>query len=691
MRRFMTILFSLALVAVLGSAQDYQHVTIREVQALPDSILNAPVPNTDSPHLGDTLWVRGVVATAPRLVDGSALWYTGDRWRLVLKDPTETEFNHITVVASDTAYFNTVGIDQLFVGDSVEILGVITEYRTLTQLEVLRADTVLKLHGVSTHVPVPETRPLADFSNGTASIFNPAEKLESAFIRFENLTVISINGAEFTVADAQGNVIIVDDQSNVIYTNPAAPPLYSSIDWVQGYMFTNGLLNWTISPRDTNDYHIGPVTRPIFEDTQYSPERPGSTDAITISSKVYDTDGTISWVELHYSVNDVVQPTVSMVAGANSIWSATIPALGVDSAVIRYYLLAQDNDTKLTSDPSDTTRARGFFFVLNRDPRIFEIQYNPYGGASSYLGDTVTVTGVATADRRDFGQVVIQDGAGKWRGIIVLSSADSVVRRGDNVTVTGVVEENFSLTILNDATITVNSSGNTLPTPSFVFTGGVRTGAADAESYESVLIQVANVYIVDTNPDRVSNSNFGEFSVSEVITDPAGLRIKLSSTSSSSQDRSNIQFTNRDAVGKIPVYQRDRFGTIKGILNFAFSQFKVLPRDSMDFLGYQNIFTSVEPLDGSVPGEYRLSQNYPNPFNPSTVIEYAIGRQEHVVLNVYNMLGQLVGTAVNGIQPAGSYKVTLGADFFANLSTGMYVYKIQAGDFAATKKFLLIR
>lgn len=691
MNRFMTIFSFLVIVSAAAGAQDFQHVTIHDVQVVSDTELNQPAANTDSPLLGDTVWVRGVVVTAPRLPDGTAQWYTGDRWRFVMTDPTIAEFNNITVVASDTGYFNAVGIDQVFVGDSIEVLGVITEYRTLTQLEVLRADTVLKLHGVSTYVPAPVIRPLSDFFSGTTRVYNPAEKLESGFVRFENLSVIGVNGAEFTIADAQGNVIIVDDQSNAIFTNPAAPPLFSSIDWVQGYIFTNGNLDWTISPRDTSDYHIGPVTRPILENTAYSPERPTSSDAITIASKVYDTDGTIVSVELHYSVNGTEQNVVPLVAGSDSMWSATIPAVGVDSAVVRFYLKAEDNSGKFTTDPGDTTRRRGFFFVLNRPPSIFEVQYNPYGGPSSYLGDTVTVSGIATADRRDFGQVVIQNGSGKWSGIIVLSSGDSVVRRGDQITVTGVVEENFDLTIIEDASITINSSGNSLPAPSFVFTGGVRTGGNDPEAYESVLIQVANVYIVDVNPDRVSNSNFGEFSVSEVITEGVGLRIKLSSTSSSSQDRANIQFTNREAVGKIPVYQRDRFGSIKGILNYAFSQFKVLPRDSNDFTGYENIFTSVESLDGQVPGEYRLSQNYPNPFNPSTIIEYAIGRQEHVVLHVYNMLGQLVGTAVNEIQPAGSYRLTLGADFFSGLATGMYVYKIQAGDFVTSKKFLLLR
>ena len=110
----------------LAVAQPVPQLTIRQVQAVSDSLLN--LSQDASPYATQKVWVRGVVATAPRTSpSGPYLWYTGDRWRFLMRDPSDSTFNWITVVASDTAFFrDSVGIDQLIEGDSVEILGVVT-------------------------------------------------------------------------------------------------------------------------------------------------------------------------------------------------------------------------------------------------------------------------------------------------------------------------------------------------------------------------------------------------------------------------------------------------------------------------------------------------------------------------------------------------------------------------------------
>lgn len=85
---------------------------------------------------------------------------------------------------------------------------------------------------------------------------------------------------------------------------------------------------------------------------------------------------------------------------------------------------------------------------------------------------------------------------------------------------------------------------------------------------------------------------------------------------------------------------------------------------------------------------YTLSQNYPNPFNPSTVINYSLAEAGMVTLKIYNILGQEVLTLVNTNQNVGQYQVKFDA---SNLSTGLYVYRIQSGDFVATKKMMLLK
>jgi 5'-nucleotidase / UDP-sugar diphosphatase len=90
----------------------------------------------------------------------------------------------------------------------------------------------------------------------------------------------------------------------------------------------------------------------------------------------------------------------------------------------------------------------------------------------------------------------------------------------------------------------------------------------------------------------------------------------------------------------------------------------------------------------TVPGEYGLIQNYPNPFNPTTTFSFVIGHQSLVTLKIYNILGEEVATLVNKELPAGDYKYQWNAGGFAS---GVYFYRMQAGNFVATKKLILMK
>ena len=93
----------------------------------------------------------------------------------------------------------------------------------------------------------------------------------------------------------------------------------------------------------------------------------------------------------------------------------------------------------------------------------------------------------------------------------------------------------------------------------------------------------------------------------------------------------------------------------------------------------------------AIPAEFSLSQNYPNPFNPVTTIRYSVPvtlSPVTVSLVVYNLLGQEVATLVNTQQPAGNYEVKFDA---SGISSGVYLYKIQAGEYSAVKKLMLLK
>lgn len=114
--------------------------------------------------------------------------------------------------------------------------------------------------------------------------------------------------------------------------------------------------------------------------------------------------------------------------------------------------------------------------------------------------------------------------------------------------------------------------------------------------------------------------------------------------------------------------------------------------------GEYRLYTSVRIPKASedvkneekIPTEFRLEQNYPNPFNPSTVINYKLPVQEHVLLTVYDMLGREVTTLVNDIQRPGNYTVLFNAGG-KHLSSGMYIYRIRTGNFSDSKKMLFIK
>ncbi|MEW6051724.1 MAG: T9SS type A sorting domain-containing protein [Candidatus Zixiibacteriota bacterium] len=107
------------------------------------------------------------------------------------------------------------------------------------------------------------------------------------------------------------------------------------------------------------------------------------------------------------------------------------------------------------------------------------------------------------------------------------------------------------------------------------------------------------------------------------------------------------------------------------------------------------IITDVEDDEyGDIlPYRFELSQNYPNPFNPVTTIEYSLPERNHVVIEVYNVIGQKVRTLVNCEEPAGSYSVLWDgiSSSGETVSTGVYFYRFQAGTHVETKKMLLLK
>ncbi|MFA5011617.1 MAG: choice-of-anchor V domain-containing protein [Ignavibacteria bacterium] len=101
---------------------------------------------------------------------------------------------------------------------------------------------------------------------------------------------------------------------------------------------------------------------------------------------------------------------------------------------------------------------------------------------------------------------------------------------------------------------------------------------------------------------------------------------------------------------------------------------------------YVKLATGI--INNEIPVKFYLSQNFPNPFNPVTKIKYGIAKETNVSVKVFDLLGKEVASLVNEYQASGNYFTTFDA---AKYPTGIYYYKIQAGDFTEVRKMSLIR
>jgi hypothetical protein len=455
---------------------------------------------------------------------------------------------------------------------------------------------------------------------------------------------------------------------------------------------------------------------------------PKPVNTVQVNAVVSDTlDNPISVdsCQLFYRINRGTYTRLAMTP-SGTIYSATMPAQTLGT-LVEYFIKAKDNQGATRLNPSDTARSTYFYYVRTNDTMtIKDIQYTPNnGGFSGYNGYDVTTEGVVTADTSDIPafsftgpggtqtsprRVIIQDGniAGGWSGIWINGNATDPLVKGQRVRVRGTVEESNGMTRLSIATsgdIQILASGQ--PIPAFeVMTPGVvadnkTDGDTTAEKWESVLIRFANQVIVSCVnsasqsgctseypvPDTSFRRNFGEIFV-VYSNENIEARIELQDGNHNKTNGWDPAGPNYYNPGPNLLWRWDGISSLQGVLYYAFSKYKMVPRTNADF----GTIIAVEPIS-EVPSQFWIRQNYPNPFNPITNIVYNIPVEAEVTLRIYNLLGQEVKTLVNGIQNRGKYEVKLDA---SNLASGMYVYVIEANtytgnNFREVKKMVLVK
>ena len=293
-------------------------------------------------------------------------------------------------------------------------------------------------------------------------------------------------------------------------------------------------------------------------------------------------------------------------------------------------------------------------------------------GKPTLLDSVVTVSGFVTASNQfgSKGPVYIQDALVGNVGLAIYDRAvaDSV-KIGDRVSVTGKVGFFRGLTEIVDVQSFNIWSGGYQVEPRVITCADLANGSGEA--LEGVLVKIRNV--TTTASEFPSNGTI-------TISDNTG-----SATVFIDRDTdipgTTIAAQTFDIVGVVGQYDPEAP---------YWQGYQLLPRSKDDVLAATGV---AEEGHSALPKEFALYQNYPNPFNPTTTIRYDLPKPVHVKIEVYNVLGQKVATLVDELQTPGFKSIQWdGTDQFGQpLSSGTYIYRIQAGDFVRTRKMTMLK
>ena len=686
-------------------------VTIKDVNFVePDSLLFYGLQNMEpKPPLTDsTVWITGVVMNSPYLnpSDPTATQVTlaAGAPAFYIQDTSMTEWSG--VLLRNPGSYSAEVFHLLDTGMVVKVKGKVVEYYTTTEFDLVEFGDSNIIGYMQRPKPVKLTLDSFYVSPGSPNYL--AEKWEGVYVELENLTTTQpgvVGSGTFKVFDDNGFEMVVYNKSYRIRSGFQAPLAGTKIKKIRGYIETRtgGNYGW---------FMINPV---YLEDIVYGDKIPANITEVKrdivhvqygqdvhVTAKLVDPDGTVAEGNIMYSINGQPSQKAAMQKDPlTDYWTGVIPGVN-DSAFVSFYIKAKDDGGNYSSAPNDTINGNYFYYVLNRDLKISDVQKSPLGsGYSGYHSYEVTVSGVVVSDTSDIvgdgantgTQIIIQDGNDLWSAIQLFGTEADPLKKGDFVTVTGIVNEGNSVTRIGNLTqgvkVTVNQTGVTLPEPVLVSTaqfGGIANNKLPAEAYESMLVKFENLTVTDDNADGNSgpdegtggSRNFGEI----LVADNSGINMRVE-TQDGTHDYHNFWDATLEGKGtRISV--GDKFTELIGIMFYSFNNYKLVPRTNNDFVGYS---TDVE--EQVIPTQFSLEQNYPNPFNPSTVIRFQLPAVSFITLKVFDILGREVATLVNEQKSAGSYEVKFNA---SSLGSGVYFYMLSSSNgFSTAKKMLLLK
>lgn len=721
------LLLGFAISSAFGFAQ-INNVSVYDVQYV--SAADLANCNDSSAYMGDTVKVRGIVMHDGNLTEiPSSSTAGGYRAAIHLLDTANSgqggDFAGIQIhgVFNDGSGNQPVtALNSLVAGDIVEVTGTVGRYQGETQIYPLNNQAVNAIG--TTTAPEPRVVNVGDLNDGNrVNQLETGEPIEGSLVMINNVTVTAVNffsggsRVSIDVTDANGNTINVSDRflaqklpghTTVNPSSPStvgsfvAPPVGLVYDTLIGIVLhsENGCTGangrgYELNPFSASHYVVG-VTPPAISDATRNPIAPTSTETPEVTCKVVDFDGTITSVELFYT-DDIAGGSFSsvnftLVGGSTDEYTANIPAFA-DGKMIGYYIKATDNDGNTSQYPATPSGATSpntkIYTVRDNGLTIVDIQkvldYN--NDASYYTGDTVTVTGVVSASSKDYdlGYVYIQQpGATEWGGLPLVGNSDLVLLlRTHEVTVTGVIEENYGLTRMQ--VIDVVKTGNIVPNEMVYFDPSDANlhSSNEIEKYEGMAVGMVNTggKLFITN----ANLGFGDYAIGTSASASTETRVTTGRQSNNAfsslwvslvADGTWYTTDGQMEVDTVITSTDMQMDTLMGVMYYTFGNYKVMPRNNDDIVGLSENGTPID-LDTTnlqlpttvveINGNTVETLVYPNPAANNVTVSVN-GLSGNFMVSILDLSGRLVNQTTmisNGGQ--------IGVDALQN---GIYLMKV---------------
>lgn len=288
----------------------------------------------------------------------------------------------------------------------------------------------------------------------------------------------------------------------------------------------------------------------------------------------------------------------------------------------------------------------------------------------------------------DFDEVAVVNGKGKWNtsvGVLVTDAYRAATGTEIGLTTGGSTAQMLYKGMITPVDVfrmigygfnTVNGLGFRIAT--FKITGaelwkGLEICVSQAELNDELLAQVSGM-----SYDFNINKPVGERMIYVEI---GGKPIDPLATYSVTSNEFLVNAFPMFGVNITDINLLEDITEFQVVANYIMSKQSITPNKN-------SIVTDTKNESEYLPSEFKLEQNYPNPFNPSTVITYHLPEVGRVRLKIYNLLGEEITTLVNQQQAAGTYKVDWNA---TGLTSGVYLYRLEAKNFVQTKKMILAK